>query len=479
MQFDTRSLWIYLHFTQLQLDVIEHSSGAESENLAEPRAIYEIKNNQLVQINTSARARGIKVGMGLAKASLLYPALTLYEYRSEVENNALEHLANTLYLVTSDIVLAPPKGIILRAQNMLAMHGGLSPYWQVISQCLAKYHYEYQSAAAFSIQAAKLMAKHGNGLISDQRCAINDALSKCSLALSDIEPKDLEKLKRIGIQHFSELNQIPLSELANRISRVSLNIVSELRGQTPSKVKFFEPLNQYTDYIELLYEISLADKLRPVITHALTKLSEFLYVRNARCLQIKIDFYQREHGPMPIRFDSAMPIYQSQDWLSIIELKLERVKFTSPVYALELQCDQYELAELSHNDFFTHKSTHVAAMSLLSRLASKLGNDKVNGLKFVHDFRPEHATQTLSSLTHAHNRREQSIFADRPGLLLPQPKLLEQKVTVIKGPERIVCGWWQGNNISRDYYIGQSKQGQQIWIFKTPEQKWYLHGYFV
>jgi protein ImuB len=481
MQFDTRSLWIYLHFTQLQLDVIEHSQETNVDALTKPRAIYEVQNNQIVQINVAARAQGIKTGMGLASASLLYPDLILHEYRSEIEGNTLEHLANALYLFTSDIVLLPPSGLILRVQNMLTLYGGLTPYWQTISQCLAKYDYAYQSAAGFSIQAAKLIAKHGTGIISEDRTAINIIFEKCGLAFSDIEYKDLEKLKRIGVCTVAELNGIELSDLANRMSRFSMNIISELRGLAPSKVSFFKPLTQYDDYIELMYEITLADKLKPVIHHALNKLRDFLYVRNARCLHIEIDFFQREHEPMAIAFDSAMPIYQSSDWLSIIELKLEQVIFQSPVYALKLRCHEHEATNLAHDDFFTSKATHVAAMSLMSRLVSKLGNHKVSSVKFIADFRPEQGTQTpIFGNQHVKKRLlEQSLIADRPGLLLSHPILLEKKVQVIKGPERIVCGWWDDADICRDYYIGQSQQGQQLWVFKTPDQKWYLHGYFV
>ena len=70
-------------------------------------------------------------------------------------------------------------------------------------------------------------------------------------------------------------------------------------------------------------------------------------------------------------------------------------------------------------------------------------------------------------------------MADRPGLLLPQPQPLNLQVEVIKGPERIQTGWWDDKPIKRDYYIGQSRDGQQVWIFKTPNKEWYLHGYFI
>nr|WP_136252804.1 DNA polymerase Y family protein [Ningiella ruwaisensis] len=489
MQFDTRSLWIYLHFSQLQLDTIEQSyskSVDQQAQVKEPLAVYHAQSNQLVQINHAAQSRGIKRGMGLASASLLYSNLKLFEYKESLEKTHLTQLANALYLITSDIVIMEPSGLVLRAQNMLHLYGGLKPYWHSVSQVLAKHGFHYQSACAFSIQAAKLMARLGVGIISDERSAINTQLKACALHASDILPKDIEKLKRIGVMQVAELDRIPLSELANRISRYSLDIISELRGQAPSKVSFFQPKSHYRDYIELLYEITNTDKLQPVLKHTLEKFSQFLYLRNAQCLHIDIQLFQREHEPMLLGVDSAMPIYRSQDWLEIITLKLDKVQLLSPIYAIALSCDEYENVALSNEDFFARKSTHIAAMSLLSRLGGKLGSDKIRGLRFVQDFRPECSSQLCDYTAIASNGEpnatksaENSIFADRPGLLLAEPSLLTQKVKVIKGPERVLSGWWEDKNVSRDYYIGQSDQGQQLWLFKTPEQQWYLHGYFI
>lgn len=157
--------------------------------------------------------------------------------------------------------------------------------------------------------------------------------------------------------------------------------------------------------------------------------------------------------------------------------------FSSPVYALSIHCSQYEVASIANDDMFANKSSHVAALTLLSRLQSKLGKANVKRLHFVPDFRPESSSlQTSINQDKAANRasnKNSHIFADRPGLLLPQPLPLSMQVEVIKGPERIQTGWWDDKPINRDYYIGQSRNGQQVWIFKTPNKQWYLHGYFI
>jgi len=530
MQFDTRSLWIYIHFSQLQLDSMARNQASEKDQAV---AIVDVASNQLCQVNTVARAQAVKVGMGLASASLLCSELHLQEYSHELESKQIENIANHLYLLTSDIVLAPPNALILRAQNMLKLYQGLEGYWQIIQHSLQEQSVNFVAASAYSVQAAKMIAlslsrsqqsqivkaertrsftgsqskrdsavstistnnntpnnytanirpsSKQRHLITESREQISKYLSRCMLEVSDIDHKDLHKLARIGIKSYADLCSLPAAELANRVSRFSMSIINELKGKDAAKVKFYQPKASYHDYIELLYEISLSDKLLPVIGRCLDKLSQFLLIRNAHSLSVEIGFFQREHSTLTLPFNSIRPIYKSQDWLDIISLKLESLRFESPVYALSLRCLQYEVAQVSNDDMFTQKSTHVAAMTLLSRLQSKLGQDNVRRLQFVDDFRPELSTQHGSLLSeHRPNKNATaaSIFSDRPGLLLPSPQPLSLDVQVIKGPERIQTGWWDDQSINRDYYIGQSQDGQQVWIFKTPNQEWYLHGYFI
>lgn len=482
MQFDTRSLWIYINFPRLQLDLIESSIATELNNENTPRAIVDAKSNRLCQVNEAALKYGIHLDMGLASASLLCADLQLHEHNQDIESQHVSNIAKDLYLLTSDIVLCPPSALILRAQNMLNLYGGLASYWRIIEHTLNQQKLSFIAASAYSVQAAKLLALNKQGSITSKRNAIAENLKQCLLTLSDIDEKDTFKLKRIGINTYGDLLTLPLSELANRVSRFSMGIINELAGKQAAKVKFHQPSPNYQDYLELLYEISIADKLLPVIKQCVSKLSQFLLLRNAYCLSIKIHFYQRDHDFQPHIFNSMRPIYKADDWLEIIALQLESVKFESPVYAISVLCDKYEVAAVSNDDMFTQKSTHIARLTLLSRLQGKLGKENVQQIQFVADHRPEKSSKQTSFYASSNNNTIHSkpnVFADRPGLLLKHPKPLCLQAQVIKGPERIQTGWWDDNPVWRDYYIGQSANGQQLWIFKTPNHEWFLHGFFI
>jgi protein ImuB len=489
MQFDTSSLWIYLYLPNLQLNIqqahAEQLSIVDKQREIEElpaQIIYHPKLNQVLQLNTQAQKLGIKKGMGLASASIICSHLVVSEYKETIAIQALQELANQLYLVTSDIVIDEPSGLFLRAQNMLRLYGGLAQYWQVIMEVISKQSYDVYYASAYSVNVAKLIAKHEQHYVVDNKKLIHKKLQQCSLLLTDIDKKDIERLQRIGIKSVADLFEQPLSAFASRVSKFSLQIMSELRGESAAKLRFYQPPQRYEHYLELLYDLELTARLLPVIGKCLDALEAYLLVRNGLALSINITLFQREHEPITQVINSALPIYKSAHWLDIIALRFEHLALNSGVYGITIRCEKIEQADGCESDFFSEKSTHVAAMTLLSRLKAKLGEQQVKLMQYHDDYRPECCTQLFTKTINKqqkNNNLNKPHFLDRPGFLLRVPIPLNTKVSIIDGPERIASGWWDNHEVQRDYFLAQSHQGQQMWIFRTIDDNWFVHGYFI
>jgi protein ImuB len=58
---------------------------------------------------------------------------------------------------------------------------------------------------------------------------------------------------------------------------------------------------------------------------------------------------------------------------------------------------------------------------------------------------------------------------------------LQGGLEMLAGPERIEAGWWDGEEVSRDYYVAANPQGETFWVFREHHgaQAWYLHGVFA
>jgi protein ImuB len=53
------------------------------------------------------------------------------------------------------------------------------------------------------------------------------------------------------------------------------------------------------------------------------------------------------------------------------------------------------------------------------------------------------------------------------------------ELQLLRGPERIETGWWDGGDVRRDYYVARDQRGVQLWIYHDlREARWYLHGLF-
>ncbi|HAQ72553.1 MAG TPA: DNA repair nucleotidyltransferase, partial [Pseudomonas sp.] len=54
-----------------------------------------------------------------------------------------------------------------------------------------------------------------------------------------------------------------------------------------------------------------------------------------------------------------------------------------------------------------------------------------------------------------------------PGWLLREPRPLpDAAVRMLEGPERIESGWWDGDDVRRDYYRIETRSGQQGWAYR-------------
>jgi protein ImuB len=79
-------------------------------------------------------------------------------------------------------------------------------------------------------------------------------------------------------------------------------------------------------------------------------------------------------------------------------------------------------------------------------------------------------------------------WVERPLWLLPLPEplrcvagrpQLDGGLRMIDGPERIESGWWDGNDVGRDYFVAVGHGGERLWVFRDrADCRWYLHGRF-
>jgi protein ImuB len=131
--------------------------------------------------------------------------------------------------------------------------------------------------------------------------------------------------------------------------------------------------------------------------------------------------------------------------------------------------------------------------ALVEHLRARLGAAAVYGIASVSEHRPENAWRVAEPALHADAAEVASLARDRdaepfrrPLWLLATPESLEQQrgrprrqgpLELLRGPERIESGWWDGADVARDYYVARDSRGSRLWIYRDV-RGWFLHGVF-
>ena len=475
-----QALWLYLHFPNLQLDALFQQQHLDTQT-KQPIIILNTNSNNIVQLNQAASAEGIKAGMGLATAAALAPHLNVIPYKQEVEEKKLIELAELLYLVTSDITLYKPNGILLRMHNMLRLYGGLEAYWQTLQNQLASQKLRYQYATGHSPNAARMFSRAGfNHINSDHRWLKQRSLS-CQLAQTDLPLKTIELLHRVGVRTIAELLNIPQSDIAKRFDIHLVNYIGRLTGEFQHPVDFFHPKERFNRYLELLYDIENVQTLLHPLKHMLNTLEQYMQVRDQLTHSLHITLYQRDIDVQSFQIGSAHGDYKAEQWLKLIELKLESINLDAPVFAIQLETGVIQNQTPGTVDLFSKQGNQLSHAQLFSLLSAKLGEQALLQPCIHNDHRPEHSadyTKPLQGEIRENSPPYHSLKHLRPSFLFQSPQPLREKTTLLCGPERIASGWWEHQHITRDYYIARTEQGRYYWLFKTPERQWFLHGVF-
>jgi protein ImuB len=192
--------------------------------------------------------------------------------------------------------------------------------------------------------------------------------------------------------------------------------------------------------------------------------------------------------------------------LRLLQHRLERERVAAPIEKLRLVFMTTAPLHLAQERLFEaarDRAFEQDAAALRDRLAVRLGEARVVALDLVADHRPEHAFRLRRFGESAvHEAAGSANAADgtagaRPLDLwdAPRPVWIERddrgfplalradgrvsRLALVRGPERIAAGWWDGRDAERAYFEVETEEGARLWLFlDRREDAWYQHGTF-
>ncbi|MGY1880336.1 Y-family DNA polymerase [Pseudomonas reactans] len=468
--------WVCIVFPQLALDGVQRVHPEPDQPLV---LLAGTPQRRVLQtVNDAARALGLRPGQSLTAAHALAKSFASAEYDSAEIERYQQFLAAWAYQFSSQVSLYYPRALLFEIESSLGLFGPWPRFEARLRRELTELGFRHRIVAAPNPVAARVLANIKDGL-AVQDDGLMQALAPLPIDRAGLDPQAATALSRMGLRTLAQVQALPRHTLARRFEASLLKHLDALAGQRPLGLAFYQPPDRFDVRIELNFDVQSHQALLFPLRRLTGDLSAFLCGRDSGVQRFDLHL---EHAQAPDSVIKVGLLSAEREPAMLFELargRLEQVQVTSPVRGFRLVAQDLPVFVPQRQDLFDDRPQQTLPWEQLrERLRARLGDEAVQGLRFHADHRPECAWQATADK----NPCPTLNTVQRPGWLLSEPTLLgEQGVQILMGPERIESGWWDGADIRRDYYLIQTRAGQQGWAFRTVGQGdgLWLQGWFA
>lgn len=499
-------LWLALELPSLPLQIVERAGVAR-----DALVIAEGPGQRPVVAcaNAAAQSAGVREGQAVAAAKALAGNLRVVPRDRDAEKETLERLAAWAGQFTP-MVAVEAQGIVLEVESSVRLFGGHARLAAAVRQGLRELGFRGLLGVAPTPLAARLFARAGAQGLRARGCLhpaqLETRLAELPLFLLDWPQRTLERLADLGILRVRDALALPAEGLARRFGPEIVDCLARLVGRIVDPREPYVPAPRFRSRIELPCEVDGVEALAFALHRMLVEFEGALRGRGAGAQRIVLTLEHGREARTQVALEFASPEREAQFILAIAREKLARTALPGPTIALRLAADA--LLERAPRDTSWLPGERERALDrerLVERLAARLGRDRVYGIALADDHRPERdwkksenrgqatffkVRNSKAARNSPHEKCGLSPVSPRPVWLLKRPQrlivqqgmpTLQGPLEIASGPERIESGWWDGDEVRRDYYVASNALGEAFWIFREHRDPsaWYLHGVFA
>jgi protein ImuB len=471
-------LWLALSIPALPLAVFERGSP-------EPAAAAVADKQHLLIVNDAALAAGVRHGMKLTAARTLSPELRIRPCEPAREDRALRQLAAWALQFTPLVSLQPPNGLLLEIGGSLRLFGGLERLRARLCQGLAALGYDAVVAVAPTPTAAWLLACAGDQQPVDDAEDLPERLRALPLTVLTLDARRQQALAGLGLRTIGDCLALPRAGLARRFGAELLAQLDRALGTAADPRRPYLPPPRFDSRIELPADAEGWQPLLFPLRRMLDELGGFLRGLDSGIQRLELVLEHAGRGDTKINIGLVEPDRDPDRLLKLCQERLQYTELPAPVRGLTLRTDKLQPyipdapVLLADHGRPQHLWTH-----LIERLYARLGDSALQSLATCSEHRPERAWAYVPP----GQSRDSEAHPERPLWLLPTPLPLRLRdrqpiwhgpLVLRRGPERIETGWWDGDDVRRDYYVAENPQGARVWVFREHRNgDWFLHGIF-
>jgi protein ImuB len=475
-------LWTCLHFPDLPLRIF---ARAEMREIAAVVSTASHRPDVLVA-NDAAQKRGIVSGMSIAAALGLDSEIAIHLRDECAEAAALKNIALWAGQWTSTITIEPPANVLLEISGCLNYFGGLSTLLWRIDAGLAAIGFSALVATAPTAPAASLLARAGRAIAIEEGANIDSALAALPIGLLDGADEVMDTLWGIGVRTVGDVLALPRDGFARRFGASLLDQIDRARGILPDARALFVAPERYHGQLELPSPVEETEALLFAVRRLVVELAGFLHGRGAGVTRMRFDLVHEDVPPTSIVIGLAAT-RQIEHMQNVLRERLSRLQLPDRVESIRLASEETAPLAGKEGELFQGSDKDgEAGTQLIERLRARLGENAVHALALHADHRPEHAQASTQAgiATKRTGQHPRSSSPVRPLWLFAEPRPLgtepaSAELKLLSGPERIEAGWWDGEEIGRDYFVGRDAQGAEVWLYRDRVGQWFVQGVFA
>lgn len=518
MPFPTLRRYLALWLPFLAADRARLSTGAQP--VERPFVLVDKDRGALriTALNAFAARNGLKIGMMLAEARALFPAIETADAAPEADAALLRRLGDLCDFFTPLVALQDKDGLLLDITGCAHLFGGEQAMLQRVRRWLADMRLTSCAGIAGTPEAAWAFARYRRNMIVPSDGQQHLAYDLPITAL-DQDTGTTLALSRAGFRTLGDLAKRPSHLLAARFGTGLVDRLHRIFGREDVRITPLRPPPDIVTAQHFSEPLAQIESLLAALERLAGNIAQNLEKRGAGGRSFEASFFRADGTVRRISIETAQGTRDPAVLMRLLKLRIEALADPlDPGFGF----DAVRLAVLRSEDLAPSQAmldgaNHRAEQdgdiaALVDRLVARFGRQNVRRFVARETHDPVGAGGTVPYLSRHQGAAwlvpEPGQPPARPLTLFDPPQLIEvlaevpdspplrfrwrrvlHEVRLAEGPERIAPEWWRAGSsapATRDYYRVEDAQGHRFWIFRegfyedtTDRPRWFLHGLFA
>jgi protein ImuB len=448
-------------------------------------------------LNRPASARSLSRGMALADARAICPDLATRPADLARETAALATLRRWAGRYAPMVATDGADGLIADISGVPHLFGGEEDMRQDLQARLDRAGLEAVSAIAGTRGAAHALARHGGGIVADERLA--EGIGPLPVTALRVDHDTAEALTRVGLSRIADLIPLPRAPLARRFGQGLVLRLDQALGAQSEPVSADADAPHFGVRMTLPEPIGLQADVMEGLSRLLDRLCSKLAQHRKGARRLRLELQRVDRGTVQVEIGLARPMRDAVRIAALFAKGVQEIDAGFGIDALLLSVPVTEpLApeQIGGGPAVRHED---ALADLLSSVGNRIGFDRVLRLLPADSLIPERSFLLAPAAYSAPAPSSGQAGPTRPITLFPPEPVTgvsgtppasfrwrRMRFTSLRatGPERITPEWWFDDPAwrsgLRDYWRIETREGPRLWLFVTPQtQDWYMQGEFA